>query len=45
MERPERLSATFCKTVNTLGRYGEKRGGNGLTLLVKQSANGGVTKS
>lgn len=45
MERPKRLSATFCKTVNTPGRYGEKRGGNGLSLLVKQSANGDVTKS
>ena len=45
MERPRRLSATFCKTVNTPGRYGEKRGGNGLTLLVRQSVNGGVTKS
>ena len=45
MERPKRLSATFCKTINTPGRYGEKRGGNGLSLLVRQSANGGVTKS
>ena len=45
MERPKRLSATFCKTVNTPGRYGEKRGGNGLSLLVKRSVNGGVTKS
>lgn len=45
MERPKRLSATFCKTVNSPGRYGEGRGSNGLTLLVKQSPNGGVTKS
>ena len=45
MERPKRLSATFCKTVNAPGRYGEKRGSNGLTLLVKKSAYGGVTKS
>ena len=45
MERPKRLSATFCRTVNSPGRYGEGRGSNGLTLLVKQSANGGVTKS
>jgi hypothetical protein len=45
MERPRRLSATFCKTVNTPGKYGEKRGGNGLAFFVKPSVHGGVTKS
>ncbi|MCY4368434.1 MAG: tyrosine-type recombinase/integrase [bacterium] len=35
MRRPATLSATFVKTVRRPGRYGDGRGGHGLTLLVK----------
>ena len=43
--RPTMLSATFVKTVNVPGRYGDGRGGLGLTLLVKPAASSGVCKS
>ena len=33
--RPTMLSATFVKNVSVPGRYGDGRGGLGLTLLVK----------
>ena len=45
MKRPKRLSATFVKTVTRPGRYGEGRGGFGLSLLVKPRSAGGVAKS
>ena len=45
MRRPARLSATFVKTVNVPGRYGDGRGGHGLSLLVKPMANGRLSKS
>ena len=45
MKRPKRLSATFVKNVAQPGRYGEGRGGFGLSLLVKPRAAGGVAKS
>ena len=45
MKRPQRLSAVFVKTVTQPGRYGEGRGGFGLSLLVKPRAAGGVAKS
>ena len=35
MKRPYRLSAKFIEAVNEPGRYGDGRGGNGLSLLVK----------
>lgn len=35
MRRPATLSATFIKTVRRPGRYGDGRGGHGLSLLVK----------
>ena len=44
-KRPSQLSATFVKTIKNPGRYGEGRGGHGLTLLVKDAANGRVSKS
>ncbi len=40
--RPRRLSATFVRTVNAPGRYGD---GHGLSLLVKRAACGGLAKS
>lgn len=35
MHRPATLSATFVRTVRQPGRYGDGRGGHGLSLLVK----------
>lgn len=45
MERPKRLSAAFVRTVNEPGRYGDGRGGHGLSLLVKPRSTGGFSKS
>ncbi len=44
-KRPTMLSATFVKNVNIPGRYGDGRGGLGLTLLVKPSSRRGCRKS
>ena len=44
MNRPTRLSAAFIKTANAPGRYGDGRGGFGLSLLVKESS-AGLSKS
>ena len=45
MNRPIRLSAAFVKTVNRPGRYGDGRGGHGLSLLVKPTSSGGLSRS
>ena len=45
MNRPKRLSAAFVKTVTTAGRYGDGRGGFGLSLLVKESSAGRLARS
>ena len=45
MARQSRLSATFVKNVNRPGRYGDGRGGFGLSLLVKPASAGGFAKS
>ncbi|MCY3820150.1 MAG: tyrosine-type recombinase/integrase [Gammaproteobacteria bacterium] len=45
MRRPQRLSTSFVKTVNVPGRYGDRRGGHGLSLLVKPMRAGGFSKS
>ena len=39
-KRPSKLSATFVKNVARPGRYGDGRGGHGLSLLVKRTRNG-----
>ena len=39
------MSATFVKTVTRPGRYGDGRGGLGLSLLVKPSSSRGLSKS
>ncbi len=44
MKRPNMLSATLVKTVKTPGRYGDGRGGLGLSLLVRTAARGHTTK-
>ena len=45
MKRPKRLSATFVKTINIPGRYGDGRGGYGLSLLVHETVDGRISKS
>lgn len=45
MPKPTRLSANFVKTVAEPGYYGDGRGGFGLALVVKESANGRPLKS
>ena len=41
LNRPYRLTVKFIETVAKAGRYGDGHGGNGLSLLVKQSNKGG----
>ena len=45
MERPRRLSAAFVQTVTIPARYGDGRGGFGLSLLVKPTSSGRVSRS
>ncbi len=45
MKRPRRLSAAFVRTVNQPGRYGDGRGGHGLSLLVKPTVTGRTSKT
>lgn len=46
LTRPSRLSAAFVRTVKDPGRYGDGgRGSYGLSLLVRPSASGGLTKT
>ena len=45
MKRPATLNARFVETVSQPGRYGDGRGGHGLSLLVKPTSNGRWSKS
>ena len=45
VKRPKRLSAAFVRTVKQPGRYGDGRGGYGLSLLVKPTASGRLSKT
>ena len=45
MKKPKRLGATFVDKVSTPGRYGHGRGGHGLSLLVRDTANGRKSKT
>ena len=46
MKRPATLTARFVETVNKPGRYGDGRGGHGLSLLVKPMlSTGRLSKS
>jgi integrase len=45
VDRPAHLSAAFVKSVKASGRYGDGRGGYGLSLLVKDGSRGRVLKS
>ena len=44
MRRPKTLTAAFCRTISTPGTYGDGRGGFGLTLRVKRTRNGRLSK-
>ena len=43
--RPYRLSARFVATVKQPGRYGDGRGSGGLSLLVRKTTGGDLSKS
>ncbi len=43
--RPAVLTAAFVRTINRPGRYGDGRGGHGLSLLVKPTVNGRWSKT
>jgi len=45
MNRPKKLSASFVKTVRRPGRYSDGRGGFGLSLLVKPTTTGRLSKT
>ncbi len=45
MKRPKQFSAIFIKTINKPGRYGDGRGGHGLSLLVKHTKSGRLSKT
>ena len=45
MRRPTILSPTFVSRIRRPGRYGDGRGSFGLSLLVKEMANGRISKS
>ena len=45
MTRPKTLSPSFVARVRTPGRYGDGRGGHGLSLLVKVAATGRISRS
>ena len=44
-DRPKRLDASFVDVVTEVGRYGDGRGGHGLSLLVKARKHGGLSKT
>ena len=45
MTRPKRLTARFVRAVKRPGRYGDGRGGHGLSLLVKPTKAGRLSKT
>ena len=45
MKRPKTLSPSFVKAVSTPGRFGDGRGSYGLSLLVKVTSTGRISKS
>ena len=45
MQRPMRLSGSFVRAVREPGRYGDGRGGYGLSLMVQPTASGQLSKS
>ena len=45
MTHPTPLTARFCETVKTTGRYGDGHGGHGLALNVKPMSNGRTSRT
>ena len=45
MTHPKRLTASFVRAVKRPGRYGDGRGGHGLSLLVKPTKSGRLSKT
>ncbi|WP_419163054.1 tyrosine-type recombinase/integrase [Candidatus Palauibacter sp.] len=45
MKRPKQLSASFVRSVTRPGRYGDGRGGFGLSLLVRETKSGRLSKT
>ena len=45
LEREKQLTESFVAFVDTVGRYGDGRGGNGLSLLVKYLKDGSLSKT
>ena len=45
LDRPQQLTASFIDKVEDAGRYGDGRGGHGLSLLVKHRKGGGLAKT
>ncbi|MCY3744855.1 MAG: Arm DNA-binding domain-containing protein, partial [Acidobacteria bacterium] len=45
LERPYRLSARFVEAIQHPGRYGDGRGSGGLSLRVKRTARGHLSKT
>ena len=45
MQRPEKLSSRFVRSVTEPGRYTDGRGGFGLSILVKARKGGGISKT
>ena len=45
VSRPKVLTAAFVRTISRAGRYGDGRGGHGLSLLVKPTMNGRWSKT
>ena len=45
MKRPQRLSDAFVERIKEPGRYGDGRGGYGLSLLVKSRKDGSLSKT
>ena len=43
--RPPTLTSSFCKGVKEPGRYGDRRGSYGLSLMVRETSNGKVSKA
>ena len=44
-KKPYRLTAAFVSSVTRPGRYGDRRGGHGLTLRVKPTQSGGWSRT
>ncbi len=45
MKRPSKLNASFVKRIRRPGRYGDGRGGYGLSLLVKPTSTGRISRT